>query len=138
MWTRKISLLVALVSSGCGSQLTIHLEGAKDLNGGEPAFVKIDVEKASDTKPTDFGPFAFGTIPGGNFAEVPPGTKFYIDIIGCPGPSKTDCPDNQPDTFIARGCTTYFTLNKDDGQDITIIVHDPTDGAKICPPKKPA
>jgi hypothetical protein len=138
MWTRR-TLILLLLTSGCGgSQLTINLQGAPDLNGGTPAFLKFEVEKLADTKPKTFGPFDFKAVPPGNFAEVPPGTKFMIDVFGCPDSKAADCIDDQPDTLLARGCTDYFSITKDDGQEITIILHDPTLETGKCPPKKPA
>mgnify|MGYP001598065800 CR=1 FL=1 len=130
---------LCVLGTACGSQLTIHLEASTDLNGVAPPFVKIDVTELG--KPAkDFGPFNVDAVPNGNFVKVVPGQQFYLDVIGCKTGDvgkKSTCPDDQPDTFIARGCSTYFALDKDEPKDITIVVHNVSVGNGKCPPPAP-
>ena len=131
--TRAVFSVIAVAlatSSSCGAQLTIALVRANDL-AETPPFVKLLFATSQGTQP-ESGPYPTAQIPREQFEPIPPGTRFFIDVIGCRTADPLQCV--LPQTFVARGCTEVIAIDKRDNQIADITLHTPEIGARNCPP----
>lgn len=126
-----LATVVLALASGCQPQLTLVLVRADDL-AATPPFVKLLIRQLDEPQADQFGPFAVRAFPDEQLAPVPPGSPFYIDVIGCQTGAAEECADT--DSFVARGCSDVLTLERDSAAEIEIDVHGAAEGALICPP----
>lgn len=123
------------VVAGCAPQLEIVLVKAPDLPASPP-FVKFQVHERDKAEPAEFGPFSTGAIPDEQFAPVVPGTPFFIDVVGCQQAEPAECVE--PERFVARGCSDFLSLQRDEARNVVIEVHGAAEGAALCPPAPPS
>lgn len=123
----------ALLALGvaCQPQLTLVLVRADDL-AATPPFVKLLIRQLDEQQADQFGPFSVRAFPDEQLAPVPPGSPFYIDVIGCQTGRAEECED--PASFVARGCSDILTLERDSSERVEILVHSAAEGAALCPP----
>jgi hypothetical protein len=122
-------------AAACEPQLRIVLVKADDLEV-PPEFVKFQMRELDAEKAQEFGPFSAAGIPDDNFTPLEPGTPFYIDVIGCQTGKAEECA--APVSFVARGCTAFISIGRDDPpREERIEVHRADVGAESCPPPPP-
>ena len=125
------ALSSAVLGAACQPQLTIVLVRAEDL-AATPPYVKLLIRQLDETQADVFGPFAVRAFPDEQLAPVPPGARFYIDVIGCQTGAAAECEDTA--SYVARGCTGILTLERDSAETVEIDVHSAAEGATLCPP----
>lgn len=133
------SLLAALLGgslmlAACQPQLTLVLVRAEDL-AATPPYVKLLVRQLDETQADVFGPFEVHSFPDEQLAPVPPGSAFYVDVIGCQTGAAEECEETS--SFVARGCTDIVTLERNSAAVLEIEVHSAAAGADLCPPDPP-
>ncbi|OGQ19155.1 MAG: hypothetical protein A2138_26850 [Deltaproteobacteria bacterium RBG_16_71_12] len=126
--------LAALSAAACQPQLTLVLVRAEDL-AATPPFVKLLIRQLDERQADVFGPFEVHSFPDEQLAPVPPGSPFYVDVIGCQTGAAEECAETT--SFVARGCSDVLTLEKDSAVVVEIQVHSAATGADLCPPEAP-
>lgn len=124
--------LTLAVASACQPQLTLTLVRADDL-AATPPYVKLLIRQLDEPQADQFGPFAVRAFPDEQLAPVPPGSPFYIDVIGCQTGEAAECED--PSSFVARGCTAVISLERDSAEVVEVQVHGAAEGDALCPPE---
>ena len=123
--------LVLAVGGACEPQLTLVLVRAEDL-AATPPYVELLVRQLDEGQADQFGPFDVHAFPDEQLAPVPPGSPFYVDVIGCQTGVAEECAD--PSSFVARGCSDVLTLERASALRVEIEVHSAAEGASVCPP----
>lgn len=129
------ALLASLALAGgaaCQPQLTLSLVRADDL-AATPPYVKLLIRQLDEPQADQFGPFAVRAFPDEQLAAVPPGSPFFVDVIGCQTGEGAECED--PSSFVARGCTAVITLERDSAEVVEVQVHGAAEGDALCPPE---
>ncbi len=117
-------VLAALVAlTGCGEQLQLVLTRGDDLKAAPP-FIRFDVLNLAQKTVEQYGPYEKGSTPTEDFAEIPPGDLFLIDVIGCATADASKCVD--PAKFLARGCTAKQKLDRGEQRTLEIKLHQAT------------
>ena len=122
------------LAPACQPQLTLVLVRAEDL-AATPPFVKLLIRQLDETQADVFGPFEVHAFPDEQLAPVPPGSQFFIDVVGCQTGAAAECEDTA--SFVARGCSDILTLERDSAEQVEIEVHSAAQGATLCPPDIP-
>lgn len=123
-------LLACALAGSCAPQVEVVL--VRGNLEGRPTFVKFQIGQRGVDGVQEFGPFDPDAIPQEQFASVPPGVEFFIDVIGCKEADPALC--IEPSSFTARGCTGFITIDPDAVNVIEIVVDNPVDGDERCPP----
>ncbi len=126
--------LAALSAAACQPQLTLVLVRAEDL-AATPPFVKLLIRQLDEDQADVFGPFEVHSFPDEQLAPVPPGSPFYVDVVGCQTGAAEECADTT--SFVARGCSDVLTLERDSAVVVEIQVHSAATGDDLCPPDAP-
>ncbi|MBI1949549.1 MAG: hypothetical protein HYS27_27935 [Deltaproteobacteria bacterium] len=129
-----VCMVAALGAGACQPQLTLVLVRADDL-AATPPYVKLLIREIAETQADVFGPFEVHSFPDEQLAPVPPGSPFYVDVIGCQTGAAAEC--EQATSYVARGCSGVITLERDSAVELEIQVHSAAEGATICPPDPP-
>jgi len=126
-----VAAVALLVLAGCeGPQVTIALSKSPDLLVA-PNFVRFAFFLEDEEEPLEAGPFGAGAIPASNFAAIPPGVSFSVDVIGCASIERDACEDET--SFVGRGCEGPFTLQRGEQQTIDVELQPNAVGNAACP-----
>ena len=125
------ALLIPLLALlGCGDVKTVRvaLESSDEAATADVRSLTF-VVAAEGAVPQVFGPLPRTEPQAKLETAVPFGTRFFIDIFGCPDAGRCDS-----DLAIARGCSDIQLLEEDDAPlSLTIALEGA--GTSPCPPE---
>lgn len=123
-----------LTAAACVPQVEILVVRAAGLTGPVD-HMKLHIVTQGDEEPAAYGPFNTSAMLDEQFVSVPPATPFYVDVMGCLGPTKDQCDEEVE--FIARGCSGWETVKRDGPTlRLTVELQLGTVGKEGCPPEK--
>jgi hypothetical protein len=131
--TRALSALaitVLVTCTACQSPGVVLVLRPADGLAGPPDFVRFVFESAEGDE-HEVGPFAFANIPAEDFAGIPPGVSFAVDVIGCLTNDPAECVD--PGSFVVRGCRGGLSRTRDQVLEVEIEILPAVEGNAVCP-----
>jgi hypothetical protein len=120
-------LLFATLACGAG-EVTLVIERA----GPEvprPGALRVLFQVLGEPDPLVFSPVGVDdpSIDERRFADIPPGTTQYADVLGCAAPNSCS-----GDGLVARGCSERFELAPGESRSVTVVLELPEDGLLTC------
>jgi hypothetical protein len=119
---------------GCAPQVELVLVRGEGLEIA-PSFIRLLVRPDGAERSLEYGPYTLTAVPAEEFADVPIGTLFYVDVFGCGDQVADNC--NEEIEYTARGCSPFVERERDEDLELRIEIFPPDVGNQRCPPAPP-